>query len=123
MADYGTSALVHARLNIADSVTDVDDKITDYLEEADEFINTQLGVHESTPPSPIPVELTALGSSSATALYNYWNSPDKPAEGIKMYSKKIQDYIRANHAKKSESGLAGDNNVLKTASHIKGTET
>jgi len=34
MAVYGTSALVHARLNIADSITDVDDKITDYLKEA-----------------------------------------------------------------------------------------
>jgi hypothetical protein len=123
MATYGTIALVHARLNIADSVTAVDDKITDYLSESDEYINTQLGIFEVTPPAPVPPELTALGSSLAAAIYNYWNSPEKQPEGMKMYKKSIQEYIKAIHAKQSAEGLAGDDNILKALGNVTGLET
>jgi hypothetical protein len=122
MATYGTIALVHARLNIADSVTAVDDKITDYLSESDEYINTQLGIFEVTPPAPVPPELTALGSSLAAAIYNYWNSPEKQPEGMKMYKKSIQDYIKAIHAKQTAEGLAGEDNILKALGNVTGLE-
>ena len=123
MADFGTLALVHARLNIADSVTDVDDKITDYLEESDEYINSQLGIFEASPPSPIPAELTALGSSYAAAIYNYWNSPEKDMKGMDKYEKKIAAYIRANHKKESADGTKGEDNMLKSASSVSGRES
>ncbi len=123
MADYGTSALVHARLNIADSVTAVDDKITDYLEESDEYINTQLGIFEVSPPAGPPPELIALGSSLAAAIYNYWNSPEKPADGMKMYKKSIQEYIKAIHKKESAEGIAGEDNILKALGNVTGLES
>ncbi len=123
MADYGTSALVHARLNIADSVTAVDDKITDYLEESDEYINTQLGIFEVSPPAGPPPELIALGSSLAAAIYNYWNSPEKPADGMKMYKKSIQEYIKAIHKKESADGVAGEDNILKALGNVTGLES
>jgi hypothetical protein len=121
--DYGTVALVHARLNIADSVTSVDDKIADYLEESDEYINTQLGIFEVTPPTSTPPELIALGSSLAAAIYNYWNSPEKQPEGMKMYKKSIQDYIKAIHAKQTAEGLAGEDNILKALGNVTGLES
>ena len=119
---YGTSALVHARLNIADSVTNVDDKIIDYISEADEYINTQLGIFEVVPPAGPPPELIALGSSLAAAIFNYWNSPEKPMEGVKSYKKSIQEYIKAIHLKESADGAKGADNILKTAGNITGLE-
>ncbi len=99
------------RLNIPDSVTSSDDKIQDFMQESDNFVNIQLSPHTDIPlvnPGP---ELVSLASSLAAAIFNYWQTPikDRNLDGIKEWKKFVADHINAVFARKSESGLGGRN--------------
>ena len=107
---------VKRRLNIPDSDSDSDLKIQDYIQEADNFVNIQVGPHATTPltnPSP---ELVSLASSLAAAIYNYWATPikDRNLSGIVEWKDFIAKHIDAVFARKSGSGLGGGDLFGKT---------
>ena len=117
---YATLSKVHERLNIADSVTAPDTKIASYIAEADGYVDTQIALHAVVPVSA-DAELIGLANGLAAAIYVYWTSPSRPAEGLRNYKQQIQDYIRARYGKKNPSGLSGST-WGKTASGLDGTE-
>ncbi len=96
-------------LNITPSETDQDDKIDVARNLADNYIDTQINLHDAIPISPSPPALTSLGSALAAAQYNYWQSPEKTdlLKDVKSWENRIQDFILANFAKKNPTGLAG----------------
>ena len=104
------------RLNIPDAVKSSDDKIGDYMQEADNFVNIQVSPHADIPIKNPGPELVSLASSLAATMFNYWQTPikDRNLDGIKEWKKFVADHINAVYSKKSESGLGGGNLFGKT---------
>ncbi len=123
MADYGTRSKVKERINISDSITDADAKIDSYLEESDEYINTQIGLHATVPITAAApkAELIELGSGMAAALYNHWNKQGD-YKIVLDYKKSIQDYIMARYGKRNLDTNLTVNTFAKSASKVLGTE-
>ncbi len=98
------------RLNISDSITSSDDKIQDFMQEADNFVNIQLSPHTTIPITNPGPELVSLASSLAAAEYNYWQTPikDRNLSGITEWKKFISDHVDAVFAKKSQTLGGGD---------------
>lgn len=121
---YAQLKKVKSLLNIPDSVTAPDEKINDRMVEADNYVNTQVGVHATTPIANPDEELITLASSLAASTYNYWQTPakDRTLESIEKWEKRIQDHILAVYAKKNPSGLSSTT-FSKTASKVTGRET
>jgi len=125
--DYYTHANVKVLLNIPVANTNSDDKINVYGNESDNYINSQISVHETTVPIVITakpeLELGNLGDSLAASTFNYWQSPakERTLEHIEKWEHRIQDHIKAIYANMSASGIT-DNTISKTASKITGTE-
>lgn len=96
-------------LNITPSETDQDAKIDVARNLADNYVNTQINLHEAIPISPSPPALTSLASALAAAQYNYFQSPEKTdlLKDVKAWESRIQDFILANFAKKNPTGLSG----------------
>jgi len=119
---YANLKQIKARINISDTLTQADAKIQFYMSEADDYIDTQLGVHTTTPIDNPDKELIALASSLGASLYNYWNKQGEyqPIKDIKHH---IQEHIVANFGKKNLETDLTTNTFVKTASGIKGTET
>lgn len=124
MATSGYSDLrgIRKRLNIADTQTAPDEKIQEYMKEADNYVNVQIGLHAVVPITNPDDELRSLAYALAAATYNYWTSPDKPESGIKEYKQRIQDHIMTIYGQKNPSGLTSST-FSKTASKITGTES
>ena len=101
---------VKRRLNIPDSVDTSDNKISDFINEADNYVNIQINLHAITPISNPDTELVSLSSSLAGALFNYWQTPikERNLEGIKAWKQHIQEHILAAYGRYSASGLGGD---------------
>lgn len=118
---YADTKMIKQNLLIADTQTNADDKIKRYAREADDFVNTQMGLHANIPITAVDSELVSLASGVAAALYNYWNSPDQTMEGVKAYKKDITDHIKANFYRANVDGMTVDT-VTKTASRILGTD-
>lgn len=119
---YADLKQIKQRVNISDSVTQADEKIQNFMTEADDYIDTQAGIHAVTPFTNPDKELIALASGLAAALYNYWN---KQAEyqAVKDYKHHIQEHIVANFGSKNlESGQTA-NTFTKTQSAVRGTES
>ena len=112
------------RTNIPDSVGNVDEKLNEFMSEADNHINTQVGLHAVTPIAVPDDELIDLGSSLAAAFHNYWATPakDRTMEPIKEWKQAIQDHILTAYGKKNPSGLSGDS-IRKTNSSPTGFES
>lgn len=124
MSGSGFSELkqVKARVNISDTVTQADAKIQFYMTESDDYVDTQVGVHTTTPITNPDKELIALASSLAASFYNYWNKQGK-MEDCLTCKKAIQDHIVAKFARKNLDTNLTTNTFVKTTSGIKGTET
>ena len=112
------------RCNIPDTVKNADEKIEEFMTEADNYINTQVGLHAVTPIADPDDELIDLGSSLAAASFNYWQTPakDRTLEGIAEWKKSIQEHILTAYGKKNPSGLTG-NTFLKSNSSPTGLES
>ena len=124
MSGSGFSELkqVKARANISDTVTQADAKIQFYMTEADDYVDTQVGVHTTTPITNPNKELIALASALAASLYNFWNKQGD-FEICKACKKAIQDHIVAQFARRNLDTDLTTNTFVKTTSGIKGTET
>lgn len=118
---YADTKMIKQNLLIADTQTNADDKIKRYAREADDFVNTQMGLHANIPITAVDSELVSLASGVAAALYNYWNSPDQTMEGVKAYKKDITEHIKANFYRANVDGMTVDT-VNKTASRVLGTD-
>lgn len=96
-------------LNIPPSNTTADAKIGISQNMSDNYLDTQINLHELIPLSPTPPSLVSLASALAAAYYNYWQSPDKTnlKSDVTLWEKNVQDYIMANYAKKNPTGLSG----------------
>ena len=125
--DYYTHANVKVLLNIPASNTDSDDKINIYGDEADNYINTQISVHNESLPIAISArpqkEVGSLADSLAASTFNYWQSPakERTLDHIEKWEKRIQDFIRAFYANLSAGGTT-DQTFAKSASKITGLE-
>jgi len=113
---YATLREVKRRLNIPDSVTATDLKIGDQMQEADNYVNTQISIHELVPLTTPDAELISLSSSLAATLFNYWQTPikDRNLDAIKSWKNAIQDHILANFGKKNPNLLTGGDTFGKT---------
>ena len=126
--DYYTHANVKVLLNIPASNTDSDDKINIYGNEADNYINTQISIHNASVPITITakpqLEVGNLADSMAAATFNYWQTPakERTLEVIEKWEKRIQDFIAAFLANiNAHTGIV-NNTFSKTASAVTGTE-
>jgi len=117
---YYTIEKIKNKLHIDD--VDQDPYVNDLGEQADSYINTQVGIHATTP-IPFPEkELKALADKLAAAEYLMWNSPDHPRALYDAARKDIQSYIKATYGKQNDDGFT-TNTFAKTVSSIKGTES
>lgn len=96
-------------LNIPPSNTNSDDKIDVARNMADNYIVTQIQLHDTIPFTTAPPPLVSLASALAASQYNYFQSPEKTdmLKDVKAWESRIQDYILANYAKKNPTGLTG----------------
>jgi len=97
------------RLNIPDSVDSSDKKVSDNMNEADNYTNVQISLHAVTPITDPDPELVSLTSSLAATFFNYWQTPikDRNLDGINKWEKKIQEHIMAVYGKYNPTGLGG----------------
>lgn len=124
MGVYADLRQVKQMLNIPDTTTSQDDKLTRHIGEADNYANNQLALFTTTPvPNPDP-NLVSLCSALAASLATYWNSQSKSPDlldGIKYYEKRLANHIQAVYGRRNLDGL-GENRWGKTSSGILGTE-
>lgn len=110
------------RLNIADSVTASDNKIKRFMNEADNYTNTQINLHALTPIDNPDPELISDASSLAAAMFNYWQTPvkDRSLGGVNQWKATIQGYIMATYGRKNPTRLGGGE-MFTTSKTITGT--
>ena len=104
------------RLNIPDSESSSDEKIGDFMQEADNFVNIQISPHASIPITNPGPELVSLASGLAATIFNYWQTPikDRNLDGIEQWKKFVSEHIMAVYGKKS-ANLGGGNLFGKTS--------
>lgn len=107
---------VKRRLNIPDSESSSDQKIQDFMQEADNYVNIQVSPHAAIPITNPGPELVSLASGLAATIFNYWQTPikDRNLDGIDQWKKFVADHVDAVYARKSASGLGGGNLFGKT---------
>jgi hypothetical protein len=93
------------------------------MKEADNYVNTQVGLHALSDLDNPDDELNSLASSLAAETYLHFVSPGQSdMKAIDKYEKRIQDHIMAKYGQKSAGGTT-NNTFGKTSSKITGTET
>lgn len=97
------------RLNIPDLVTATDEKIMSMGRETDNYINTQINLHATTPIANPDPEIVSMANSCTAAIYNYWQTPikDRNLSGINEWKKAIQQHILAVYGRKNPNLLSG----------------
>ena len=97
------------KLNIPDTEQSSDIKIGDFMTDADNYVNTQISMHATTPIANPDNELIDLASSYAATLFNYWQAPikDRTTDGLDKWENKIIQHIRARYGRYDASGLGG----------------
>ena len=98
------------RLNQDLLVTAPNKKIHDMMQEADNYVNTQINIHAITPIEAPDPEIISLASSLAGTIYNYWQTPikDRNLDGITAWKKAIQDHIIATYGRMNPNLGGGD---------------
>ncbi len=121
--DYADLQQIKQRLNIPDSDKTIDKKIGTYMQEADSYVNIQVGVHAVTPLTNPDGEIISLSSGLAASIYNYWQTPakDRTLDGIKEWKKEITNHIKAVYGQRSAGGTTGD--TFSSTKGVTGTET
>ena len=119
---YADFQQVKKRLNQDLVVTAPDKKIHDMMQEADNYVNTQINLHAITPIETPDPEIISLSTSLAATIYNYWQTPikDRNLDPIKFWKQSIQDHILATYGRMNPN-LLGGGNLFKTTTGFKGT--
>jgi hypothetical protein len=124
MGRYSDLRQVKLLLNIPDSVTASDDKLNRHIAEADNYVDTQLGLFVATPVANPDPNIISLGSSLAAAFATYWNSQSKSPDllaSITYYERRLANHIQAIYGKRNIDGL-GASRWGKSTGGILGTE-
>lgn len=105
-------------LNITPSDSNSNTKIATFQNVADNYVDTQINLHDLIPLATVPPSLVSLASTLAAAYFNYWQAPVKGdlLKDVKQWEKEVLDFILATFAKKNPNGLAGGKVFGKTAS-------
>jgi len=119
---YADLGQTKKRLNQDLALTAPNKKIHDMMQEADNYINTQINLHAITPITAPDPELISLASSLAGTIYNYWQTPikDRNLDGVLAWKKAIQDHILATYGRKNPNLLSGGDMFGRTTG-FKGT--
>ncbi len=119
---YANFEQVKKRLNQDLSVVAPDKKIHDMMQEADNYVNTQINLHALTPIDTPDPEIISLSTSLAATIYNYWQTPikDRNLDPIKFWKQSIQDHILATYGRKNPNLLAAGDS-FGTTTGFKGT--
>ena len=119
---YSDLAQVKKRLNQDLLVTAPNIKIHDNMQEAVNYVNTQINLHAITPIEAPDPEIISLASSLAATLYNYWQTPikDRNLDSITSWKKAIQDHILATYGRKNPNLLSGGD-MFGTTTGFEGT--
>jgi len=106
---YSDFQQVKHRLNQDLLVTAPDKKIHENMQEADNYVNTQINLHAITPIEAADPEIVSLATSLAATLYNYWQTPikDRNLDPILSWKQAIQDHILATYGRKNPNLLTG----------------
>ena len=120
MSTYYSTRGIKNKLHIDDG--DQDDYVNDLGEQADSYINIQVGLHATTPITVPDSELNALADKLAAAEYLLWNSPDHPRALYDSARKDIQSHIKAQYGGQNDDSFTA-NTFSKTNSSITGTES
>ena len=106
---YADLQEVKRRLNQSLTQTGPNEKISDNMREADNYVNTQINLHATTPITNPDPELVSMASSLAAASYNYWQTPikDRNLSGIKEWKTAIQEHILAAYGRMNPTKLGG----------------
>lgn len=107
-------------LNLDADAHEEDDQVKRYGNDADDFINTQLGVFTTTPLATPDDQIRRFSERLAAAWYVYWNSPSHPMQGVYDTKKEISEYILANY--KKEAGGLTKSTFSKSNSNVTGFE-
>ncbi len=104
------------RLNIPDLVTATDEKIMSMGRETDNYINTQINLHATTPIANPDPEIVSMANSCTAAIFNYWQTPikERNLDGINEWKKAIQDHILAVYGRKNPNLLSGGTSFTST---------
>jgi len=119
MATYYSLTGIKNKLHIDDS--DQDSYLNDLGEQADSYINIQVGLHATVPINVPDTELKALSNKLAAAEYLLWNSPDHPRALYDSARKDIQSHIKAQYGRQNDDGFT-TNTFSKTAGNVTGLE-
>ena len=117
-------SLVKKRLNLADTDVTQDQKIQEFISEADSFTNTQLAIFTTVPIINPEQELISLNTSLAAALTQFWTSQTKSPDLkaiIDYYETRLAAYIQSIYGKRARDGL-GTGLWSKAKSQVTGTE-
>lgn len=114
---YGVVDQVKGSLHIAVNITSQDAEILKMIDQADDFINTQLSIFSVEPLSnPIPEQIRRLSNQLAIEWYYHYNTPLHSMDGVENVQKIIEKYFRAVYAKQSDT--TGQGRITKSASGI-----
>ena len=105
------------RLNLSGTQKAPNEKISDNMREADNYVNVQINLHAKTPITNPDPEIVSMASSLAAAMYNYWQTPikERNLSGIKEWKTAIQEHILAAYGRLNPTGLAGGELFGKTS--------
>ncbi len=117
---YYSLANIKGILNLDSTAHEEDEQVKRYANDADDFINTQLGVFTTTPLSTPDDQIRRFSERLAAAWYIYWTSPSHPMQGVYDTKKEISEYIVANY--KKEAGGMTKTTYSKTSSKVTGFE-
>lgn len=108
---------VKSRINVNTTVTLLDTKLKFHMNFADNYTNTQIGLHALIPLDDPDPDLVSLSSTMAAAEYDFWTNPEKTGGLIEARTtarQDIIDYIMAKYGRKNPNGLGGGNLFITT---------
>lgn len=109
---YGDFNYVKSRLHIATNITAQDNEIIRMIQEADDFIDSMLGIFTNVPlPNIIPDQIQRLSNKLAVEWYYHYNTPLHPMDGVTNVKREIEQYFRAIYAKQTDT--TGQNRIQK----------
>ncbi len=113
---YADLTEVKRRLNISASNTAPNEKISDNMREANNYINTQINLHAINPITDPDPEIISIAISLVRTLYNYLQNPikDRNLDAQNEWRKAIQEHILAVYGRKNPNLLTGGDTFGKT---------
>ncbi len=119
---YGDINAVKSRLHIQPTITTQDTEIIRMIQEADDFLDSQIGIFVTVPLVDASEPITRMSNRLAAAWWIYWNTPakDRDMAPVKAIKEEIEQWVRAQYGKRTNTMSA--NTFGKSSSGVLGTE-